>query len=135
MRRRVTPRRAVRALKLALTRTARHLQSRWATQPEANPPKAKQPERHASYGRCKVQHNYSPLIVHLLGQLLEIHQHIAPMYDLREGDQEGVPHTRSYPVTSSTTSLLAKSSSAAISEFGPDAESIPLLPLRRRSLG
>ena len=138
MRRRITPRKAVRALKLALTRTARHLQSRWAAQPEATPPRARQPERYASYSRCKVQHNYSPLIVHFLGQLLEIHQHIAPVYDLREGDQEGVtglPHTCSYPVTSSTTSLMAKSRAATISEFGPDAESIPLLPLRRRSLG
>lgn len=142
---RLRPVRAIRLLKRAFTRSAYQIRRTLhkqqplpclrgvaATQPQPLPPTKK-----SQFSDQECGHNLARLTVHFLTKFLELNQHIAPVYDLREANQPvraWGPHTFSYLLISSTTSLLVHSRSSLSSARRPSSlDFIPLVPLPRRT--
>lgn len=141
---RLRPVRAIRLLKRAFTRSAHQirrtldkqqpracLRGGAGVQPQPLPPTQKSQLSGQECGQ-----NFARLTVHFLTKFLELNQHIAPVYDLREVNQpvraQGT-HTFSYLLISSTTSLLIHSRSSLSSARRPSSlDFIPLVPLPRR---
>lgn len=144
MHRQLRPARAIRLLKRAFTRSAHQIRRNFGHNQQsvsclrdvaAVHPQA--PTQKSQASREETTHNLSRLLVHFLTKFLELNQHIAPVYDLREVNQTvraRGSHTFSYLLISSTTSLLIHSRSSLSSSRRPSSlDFIPMVPLPRRA--
>lgn len=105
-----TPRRVMRVLKRTLTRTIRVRCSGRPSFSAAFPVVGNTSPQSTTSAIQERLHNVPGLFLNLLEKFLELNQHIAPVYDLREIRPTEL--TSSYVIISSTTSLLAMSRSA-----------------------
>ncbi|OTA70528.1 hypothetical protein K449DRAFT_13762 [Hypoxylon sp. EC38] len=134
-----TAKRAIRALKRALTRTAHTIQTQ-SRFPHPSPQhvSARNTPSPVTSAVQKGVQDISSLLLNLLEKFLELNQYIAPVivFDLRDncpsssGGHRGL--TSSYVIISSTASLLALSRSAPNASRASACEcdgDIPLVPL------
>lgn len=129
----ITPRRAARALKRALTHSINSRLSLSRRSPTTSSfPQAKAPTVSVSSVIQEGLHNIPGLLLNLLKKFLELNQHLYPIYYLRDPEPAVIGGlTSSYVIISSTTSLLPSSRTALNLTIASswDAEASGAIPL------